>query len=527
MITFRTNRVLIALFVALSAACAKEKPSSVQSVDVLITGGVVYSGAEGDDGALLDVGITGDRIAFVGDAQSETVSAKTTVNAEGLIIAPGFIDPHTHSMDDLLSETHNVNANYLRQGVTTVVVGVDGGGPVNIAETLENFAQNGIGTNAALFVGHNTLRKLAIGEADRAPTSQELDSMRSLVSDAMAEGALGLSTGLYYAPGSFAKTEEIIELAKVAAEQGGVYDSHIRDESSYSIGLLTAISEALEIGKRSGAPVHIAHIKALGVDVWGKSKAVIDLVEAARREGQQVTADQYPWAASGTSVSNALIPNWAKAGGLEDLHMRLQDAALQSRLHSEIKENLRKRGGAGALLITEGNEAWVGKTLSDISSAMNMSPVESAITIVLQGDARVASFNMQESDIEAFMREPWVITSSDGSKGHPRKYGSFPRKFRHYVVDKDVISVGEFIRRSTGLAADILNLCDRGYIREGFAADITIFDPKTFRENADFLNPERSSSGVFHLFVNGVSVIENGKLNYSTAGKPLRRGRCN
>ncbi len=517
--------LMIAWYVVLS--CAPQSDAPERTVDVLISGGLVYSGAEGDRGELQDVGITADRIVFVGDADAEDVNAQVTVNAENLIVAPGFIDPHTHSLSDLLSEAERLNANYLTQGVTTVLAGNDGDGPVEIASTLNQLENNGVGTNVGLFVGHNTIRKSVIGGADRTPTQHDTERMQDVVRTAMVEGALGLSSGLYYAPGSFARTDELVALASVAAQYGGVYESHIRDESSYSVGLLAAVDEALEIGMRSSAPVHIAHIKALGVDVWGQSADVIERIEGARRAGQQVTADQYPWAASGTHISNALIPNWAKAGSLEELYARLRDPSLRPKLVMDIEENLRKRGGADALLIVVGREAWVGKTLLEVAQDRQEDPVKTAIHIVMEGDARVASFNMQESDIEAFMSQTWVATSSDGTDGHPRKFGSFPRKYHHYVVEKGTISQAEFIRRSTGLVADIFDLCKRGYIREDFIGDIVVFDPQRFAENATFSEPKRMSSGVVHLFVNGAAAISNGTLNKTLTGKPLRRAQCN
>lgn len=486
----------------------------------------MYTGAEGHDGEPLDVGIRDNRIVFVGDAEIKGVAADTIIDASGLIVAPGFIDPHTHATDDLLSEIDRQNANYLTQGVTTILTGNDGGGPVEIGAMLSAFEKNGVGVNVGLFVGHNSVRESVIGGADRDPTLQELQRMQALVRDGMAQGAFGLSSGLYYAPGSFAKTEELVELARVAAEFGGVYESHIRDESSYSVGLLSAVEEALRIGEQSGAPVHIAHIKALGVDVWGQSKDVIELIESARRDGRRVTADQYPWSASGTRISSALIPNWAKAGSLEDMRARLRDAALQPKLRLEIEENLRKRGGADALLIVAGDDAWVGKTLKEIADNRGEDAISTAVAVVLEGDARVASFNMQESDIEAFMRQLWVATSSDGTEGHPRKYGSFPRKYRHYVVEKKVMSLGQFIRRSSGLTADIFSICDRGYIRESYAADIVVFDPEKFRETATFSEPKGLSTGVVHLFVNGAPVIFDEKVNEATVGEPLMHQRC-
>lgn len=505
-------------------ACSDERAPLPSPIDILIINGDVYTGEKDDDAQSLDIGVDEGRIVFFGEA--EGVVADRIIDASGLVVAPGFIDPHTHALDDLLSADKNHNANYLTQGVTTVFVGNDGDGPVDVAGNFEALVQNQTGTNVAAFIGHGSIRKTVLGGDDRAPTETELETMRAMVRQAMEDGALGLSAGLYYAPASYAKTDELIALAREVAEFGGVYDSHLRDESSYSIGLLAAVEEALIIGRESGAAVHIAHIKALGVDVWGQSADVIKLVEAAQANGQQVTADQYPWRASGTHVSNALIPNWVKEGSTEAFHARLRDPELAMRLREEIGENLRKRGGAEALLIVAGRDDETGKTLSEIAEARGVDSTRAAIDIVLAGDARVASFNMREEDIKAFMTQSWVMTSSDGTNGHPRKFGSFPRKYRYYVANEKAISLDDFIRRSTGLAADVFGLCDRGYIREGYAADLIIFDPRTFGENATFSEPEKNSSGVVYLFVNGAMAIEDGGLKKALSGKTLRRRKC-
>jgi len=365
-----------------------------------------------------------------------------------------------------------------------------------------------------------------MGRDNRSPTVAELDQMKQTVREALEAGALGLSTGLYYAPASYASTDEIIELAKVAAEFDALYESHIRDESSYSIGLLGAIEEALEIGRQSGASVHIAHIKALGVDVWGQSEAVISAIEAAQSEGLRVTADQYPWSASGTRISNALIPNWAKADSDEAMFNRLRAPENQSRLQTEITENLRRRGGADAILLVARADGAPSRTLADEAVARGTDPIQAAIDIVSEGDSRIASFNMQDQDIERFMVQPWVMTSSDGTNGHPRKYASFPRKYRAYVLDKSVLSLAEFINRSTSLTATTLKLCNRGRLQPGYFADVVIFDPETFGPLADFSNPTELSEGVIHLFVNGGQAIAQGQIDTELHGRPLRRADC-
>lgn len=512
------------LLIAL-VACQPATQTPVH-VDVQITGGLVFDGAS-DEGQVLDLFIRGDEIVFVGHAKDANFTAETTIDAAGLIVAPGFIDPHTHTTSDVLFGTNSKSLQgYLTQGVTTVVSGNDGGGPTDVAGALRAVGERGVGSNFALFTGHGSLRTEAMGRDNRPPTLDEMQTMEQALRASLDAGSLGLSTGLYYAPASYATTDEIIELAKITAEFDALYDSHIRDESTYSIGLLGAIEEALEIGRQSGVAVHIAHIKALGVDVWGQSAEVIAAIEAAQAEGIRVTADQYPWSASGTRISNALIPNWAKADSDEAMFDRLRSPENQDRLRDEITENLRRRGGADAILLVARADNLPSRTLTEEAEALGVDPVQAAIDIVLGGDSRIASFNMQDQDIERFMARDWVMTSSDGTNGHPRKYASFPRKYRSYVVEKPVLSLADFINRSTSLTAQTLKLCRRGRLQAGNYADIVIFDPETFGPVADFSNPGELSRGVVHLFVNGQHSINQGQVAGALYGRPLRRADC-
>ena len=373
--------------------------------DVLIRNGRVIDGT-GAAARNADVAITGDRITFIGNATRSNISAKRTIDARGLIVAPGFIDPHTHALEDLNSNDpkRRANLNYLMQGVTTVITGNDGGGPYEVARTLAKWKSDGIGSNGALLVGFGSVRSAIMKMSDARAEGAQLDSMRSLVEKGMTEGALGMSTGLYYAPQSFTTTEEVIELAKVAARNGGIYDSHLRDESSYTVGLLGAIREAIRIGKEAGMPVNISHIKALGTDVWGRSDSAIAIVEAARSAGQKVTADQYPYTASGSSVGASLLPRWAEVGGGDSLRARVADPATRAKLVTDMTENLRRRGGPASLLMTSTRDASIlGKTLEQVAKARGIPPVEAAIQIILNGGSSVASFNMNEKDIEGFM----------------------------------------------------------------------------------------------------------------------------
>lgn len=493
--------------------------------DLLIRNGRVIDGT-GAAPRSADVAITGDRITFVGDAARANVQARRTIDARGMIVAPGFIDPHTHTSGDLSSSDAKQRANldYLMQGVTTVITGNDGGGPFEVARTLQRWREQGIGTNAALLVGYGTVRQAVMRMSDARPSAAQLDSMRALVDKGMREGALGLSTGLYYAPQSYGTTEEVIELAKVAARQGGLYDSHLRDESSYTIGLLGAIREAIRIGREGGLPAHISHIKALGVDVWGKSDSAIALVEAARAAGNEVTADQYPYTASGSSVGASLLPRWAEVGGRDSLRARVADPEARARLVTDMTENLRRRGGAEALLISATRDTTIlGRTLAQVATARNVSPVEAAIQIVVAGDASVASFNMNEKDIEAFMRQPWVMTGSDGSGGHPRKFGTFPKKWSEYVRTKHVLTPEAFVHQSSELTAETFGIKDRGVLAPGKFADVVVFDGAAFRDRSTYQEPTLLATGMKYVVVNGKVAVDSGNYAGLMAGAPLSR----
>lgn len=472
-----------------------------------------------------DVGVRGDRIAFVGDARRAGVRAARTIDATGLVVAPGFIDPHTHTAGDLSDLERRANVDYLMQGVTTVVTGNDGSSPLDIAKTLDRWQRQGIGTNAALFVGEGSVRRRVMGMSAATPTAAQLDSMRTLIARAMDEGALGMSTGLYYAPGSYASTEEVIALARVAAEHGGIYDTHLRDESSYTVGLLGAVREAIRIGREAHIPIHISHIKALGADVWGMSDTVIALIKRARADDVRVMACQYPYTASGTSVGAALLPRWAEAGGRDSLRARIADPATRARLVRDMRENLRRRGGADALLITSRRDpSLLGKTLAQVAAARHVAPIDAALEILQQGDASVASFNMKESDIDAFMVQPFVVTCSDGSDGHPRKYGTFPRKLREYVYRRHLLTLPQAVRASSALTAAMLGLEGRGVITKGSYADVIVFDPTTVADRASYQEPTLLATGMRYVLVNGVLAVDGGQYTGALVGRAIRRG---
>jgi N-acyl-D-aspartate/D-glutamate deacylase len=480
-------------------------------------GGTVYTGSEAPFTG--DVAISGDRIRAVG--RRLPVTARRVIDARGMIVAPGFIDPHTHMGDDLASDdpARRLIPAFLMQGVTTAFIGNDGGGEIDVAKVLGGAAARPVGINYATYVGFGSVRRRVLGDSNRPPSESELKRMRGLVAGAMCQGAMGLSTGLFYSPQSFSKTGEVVALAREAGRRGGTYDSHLRDESSYTIGLAAAVDEAIAIGREGGLPVHISHIKALGVDVQGQALAIIAKVDAARRSGLAVTADQYPWSASGTSLAASLVPLWAQDGGRAKLIERFDDPALAGRLRGDMIENLRRRGGAAALLITEG--ALNGRTLADIAKSRGEDAIAAAIAVIRDGDPAVASFNQTEPDIEAFMRRPWTMTGSDASTGHPRTYGSFARKYSKYVVAERVLTLRRFIERSSTLTADTFHLDGRGHLKAGAFADIVVFDPKRYVARATYAQPALTAAGVRVVLVNGVLAVDNGALTGRAAGRAL------
>ncbi|MDO5506027.1 MAG: amidohydrolase family protein [Pseudoxanthomonas suwonensis] len=514
------------LTTGLLAACAP-MPAAKSDVDVIIAGGLAFDGSDAP-GRKVDVAIRGERIVAVGPDLAARFHADRIIDARGKLVAPGFIDAHTHPDTYIQSgDPDKRRADpWLHQGVSTIVIGIDGSGTPDIAAQARTLETGGIGTNVAAYVGFGPVRGRVIGQDDRAPTNEELDRMRALVAKGMCEGALGISTGLFYAPQSFASTDEVVELAREAAVRGGLYDTHQRDESSYSIGLLGSIDETLEIGRRASIPVHIGHIKALGLDVHDQAGAVIERIRQARAGGQRVTADQYPWLASATGLGAALLPRWAQDGGRQAMLQRFDEPATRARIREAMAENLRRRGGADALLFIGADQPWTGHTLQQMATQWQIDPLDAAIRVLQAGGAgaqKIASFNMAQADVELFMQQPWVLTASDGGDGHPRQHATFPEKYAKFVVGKPVIPLQAFIHRSTGLTADTLGLAQRGYLREGHFADIVVLDPDRYAPRADYRNPSLLSEGVEYLFVNGTAVLDDGQARQVLPGRALLR----
>lgn len=492
-------------------------------VDILIKNGIVYDGMDSIP-SNSSIGIKGDKIVFIGDDNLITIKANKIIDANGMIVCPGFIDPHTHADSDLINPETSNNLPFLMQGITTVVVGNDGDSYYPISKYKALYQNHGIGTNVVLLVGHGTIRYEVVGMTDRQATEEEISRMQELVQQEMDAGAFGMSTGLFYAPGSYSDSQEVIALAKVVASNNGIYESHLRDESSYTVGLIHAIEEAIDIGRQAKLPIQISHIKCLGVDVWHQSDTIIKIIEKARKEGIDVTANQYPYDASATSLLAAVVPRWAESGGKDSLLMRYNNPELKQKILSETKLNIIRRGGPEKLLIVRANDTTlIGKNLMEISEEKTLSPEETAFQILEKNNIGIASFNMNPDDILNFMKQEWVVTGSDGNTGHPRKYGSFPRKYNKYVKQDNVIDLATFINGSSSKTAEIFRIPNRGKIKEGYYADIIIFNPETFKDIATYEEAFQLSHGLEFSIINGRMAVEKSIFTETLNGKVLEK----
>lgn len=517
-------RVLAAPLLLLPAAAAQEAGSAPtpRTIDTIIAGGRVIDGT-GAPARVAEIGVDGDRILYIGQ-RPRGITARRTIDASGLTVTPGFIDPHTHSGPDARSAhvEKRVLANHLLQGVTSIAIGNDGGGDTDIAGLFARLSANPTGPNIASFTGFGEIRLKTVGNRDRAPTPAELETMEQSVARAMCDGALGLSAGLYYAPQSFARTDEVAALARVAGRHGGLYDTHLRDEGSASIGLIPAIDEAIAIARAGQLPLHIAHIKALGADVQGMAPRVIAHIAAAQKSGVTITADQYPWEASSTSLAAALVPRWAQDGGAPAMVAHLK--TLDARLRAGMAEQLRIRGGANAILLVRGPHR--GQRLDALAAQWKLDPLDAAARVLIADPgASIASFNMTQPDIDAFAPQSWVVTSSDATNGHPRRMGSFARGWRLFVRDQKLMTAERFVQRSSAQTAAILGLLGRGTLAPGKFADIAIIDQHSYAERATYDRPDEPSTGVRYVLVNGRLAVDKGKLTGTLAGRPLPKPR--
>jgi dihydroorotase/N-acyl-D-amino-acid deacylase len=483
-----------------------------------------------------DVAIKGDRIAKV-DRHIDTDKARYVIKAEGLYLAPGFIDIHSHARRGL--KRHPIMENIIRQGVTTVIEGNDGSSPLPLGKYMREIEKLDLGANIGFFVGHGTIRDSIIGWENRKPTPEELERMKELVEQAMKDGAFGISTGLIYPPGTFADTEEIIELAKVVARYGGIYITHMRDEASK---VLNSIEETIRIGREAKIPVQVTHHKVVGKINWGLSTKTLSLIQRAREvDGVDITIDQYPYTATQTGIY-VLVPNWAKVGGIDSLKRRLIDTKMREKIKEGIIQNIiGDRGGGDPSNIQiarcRWNTEYEGLTLADILERRGIEPnpenaAELVIEIIQNGGASAVYHCLSEEDVKQIMRFPWTMHASDGGvykpgwgHPHPRSYGTFPRVLSRYVRKLGVLQLEEAIRKMTSLPAWRLGLLDRGLIRPGFVADLVIFDYERIQDKATFKQPHQYADGILYLWVNGVLTIENGKLTGKTGGKVLRSSK--
>ncbi len=552
---FRALRFCLCGLLAPLAALA-QVPSSY---DLVIANGAIYDGT-GAAPIRADLGIRGDRIAAVGDMSG--VSAKRTIDATGLAIAPGFINMLSHAEVTLLVDPRSMSDIF--QGVTLEVLGESSMGPWNeemkraskagqgdlkyditwttLGEYLDHLEKKGITPNVASFVGAPTVRIHEVGRNARPPTADELDRMKILVAQAMEEGAMGLTTALIYAPATYAKTDELIELSKVAASYGGMYIAHIRSEGNK---FLEAIDETLQIAREAQLPVEVYHLKAGGQQNWAKMDQAIAKIEQAQREGVRITADMYTYIAGATGL-DASMPPWVQEGGYDAWAKRLKDPAIRDRVRKEMNsdaqdwENLFFSAGTpeGLVLVGFKNsnlKKYTGMTLGQVAKLRGTTPADTAMDLVIEDGSRVGTvyFLMSEDNVRKQIALPWVSFGSDAgsnaaegdflkSSTHPRTYGNFARVLGKYVREEKVISLEEAVRKLTLLPATNLKIKDRGRLAPGYFADVAVFDPKTITDHATFEQPHQYSAGMIHVLVNGVPVVDSGKHTGATPGRIVR-----
>ena len=533
-ILFRGVWLLLTIAVGVASLRAQPLP-----YDLVITNARVIDGT-GNPWYRAEVGIRGDEIATI--ATRIDAESRRTIDAGGNVVAPGFIDLHVHAFGGagqpppLLPIIEVPTAdNYIRQGVTTLIGGPDGFSPVPLKPVLDAVAKTRIVPNLGTFVGHGSIRSAVFGSVNRAPTLDELERMRALVREAMRDGAFGLSTGLFYVPAIFSTTDEIVELAKVAGEMGGMHISHIRDEES---GVEASVRETIAIGERGGLPTQVTHHKTIGKRFWGKTLDTLRLVDEARSRGVDVTVDAYPYPASATSISAALMPTWAQEGTRDDIANRLRDPATRRRiLGATIQIILDGRGGGDPRNIMvsrcDWNSALAGKRLDDVAVGRGRSrsvedAADTALWLVENGDCGGIYFAISEDDIQRVLRHPASMVASDGqvvlfgrATPHPRSYGTFARVLGRYVRELGTLSLEDAIRKMTSYPAQRIGLMDRGVLRERMKADIVIFDAATIRDAATFEQPHQYAQGVSAVIINGEVVFENGAITTARPGRIL------
>lgn len=489
-----------------------------ENYDIIIQGGRVIDGT-GTPWYNADVAINGDRIVKIGNLGN--ANAARVIDAAGLVVSPGFIDPHTHAMRGIF-DVPNAES-MLLQGVTTLTEGNDGSSPYPIDEHYASIEDLRISPNWAVFVGQGTIRQRVIGSEDRDATPAELEQMKSMVAESMEQGALGISTGLFYVPGSFTPTEEVVELSKVAASYGGIYISHMREEAAQ---LVQSVEETIQIGEQAGIPVQMTHHKVIGVENWGASIESLRLVDEARARGVDITIDQYPYTASQTGIT-ALIPQWAQEGGRDQMLARINSPETRQTIKNEVVAKiLYDRGGGDPKNVFISRNSWApemaGKNLAELTIEAGMEPTpENAADVVFDivrgGGATAVYHAIGPDDVDRIMQHPATAIGSDGPVGifgegspHPRQYGTFARVLGYYARERGIITLEEAVKKMSSQSARRLSIHDRGLISEGYFADVAVFDADEIIDKATFEDPHQYAVGMKYVLVNGEIVVENG-----------------
>ena len=529
----------VAVLVLIFNACAPitdTEPEESRPFSLVLERGDVWRGW-GSDPVVADIGLSGDRIIAIGDLSGQ--SAEMRISVEGLAVVPGFIDIHSHAVRGSRKSSgifkHPDAENYIRQGVTTVIGGPDGGSDLSIGKLLSDFENTPASINFGTFIGHNTVRIAVMGREDRAPTAKELEAMRQLVKTAMLEGAYGLSSGLKYIPGAYSESSEVVELAKVAGQYDGIYISHMREEG---LDLIKSVKETIRIGEEAELPAQITHHKVMGVEMWGSSMESLALVDAANARGVDVSSDQYPYAASSTGIS-VLFPAWSLAGPRKVQMARLNDPVTRARIKEGIVYNLiHDRGGDDPSRVAIADCQWDpslnGKNFAEVleerGQAVNMdAAAELAMEIHENGGCFGVFHAMSEEDVARIMQHSRTMIASDGGihvpgEGvpHPRNYGTFARVLAHYVRDTQTLSTGEAIYKMSKFPAQRIGLHDRGRIQVGAMADIAVLDLDKVQDHASFADPHQYATGVRHVLVNGELVLKDGEKTGKRPGRALR-----
>ena len=498
--------------------------------DLVISGGTVIDGT-GNDRFRADVGIRAGRIVEIARGGNLSARGREVIDAAGLIVSPGFIDHHNHVQNQV--HRRPLAENFIRQGITTILPSLHSGDqPWPLSEYAATLH---IAPNIGFFAGHSWTRKQVLGMENREPTLEELEKMKDYVRRTMEDGALGFSTGLLYVPANYAKTEEVIELAKVASEYGGIYYTHMRDEARQ---LLPAVREAIRVGDEADIPVHINHFKAMGVANWGQTVQSLALVDSARAAGIDVKVDLYPYMA-GSTGSSVLFPQWVLAGGQDSFRVRVTDPATRSRIERETEDWMHRDWTGGDLSRIQFRRLrafpeYDGKRMSDLAADRGLpnndaTGVQLAIELQLAGGFSAIYHFMDETDVTRIMQHPFAMFETDGDPvgygigfPHPRSYGTFPRILGRYVRELNVLTLEEAIRKMTSLSADEIGQYERGRVAEGMFADITIFDADRIADRADYVDPHRYSVGIHHVIVNGVPVIHEGSVTGAKPGIVLK-----